>query len=130
MNQLILKQGDIIELVLSPTRGHEQAGFRPAVIVSNDTFNALSDNRIICPITNTAKQYPEHIPLDSRTATTGYIMCDQIRTVTPDERKVAFIEVLPVDILDDTIDVIRGLIERISPTYLNAGGYSLTPQKQ
>jgi mRNA interferase MazF len=106
------KQGDIIKLVLSPTKGNEQSGFRPAVIVSNDDFNAVSNNKIICPITSTNKEYPTHVPLDERTKTHGFVMCDQIRTVTPTERQAEFTETIPNDILDEILDILQGLFEK------------------
>jgi mRNA interferase MazF len=107
-----LKQGDIIKLSLSPTKGHEQSGFRPAVIVSNDYFNDISNNKIICPITSTDRKYPTHVPLDSRTQTYGFVMCDQIRTVTPSEREAEFIETVPEDIMEEILDILSGLLEK------------------
>jgi mRNA interferase MazF len=106
-----LKQGDIIKLDFNPAKGHEQAGFRPAVVVSGNVFNQLSSNIIVCPTTNTDKKYPAHVALDNRTATTGFIMCDQVRTVSPEERGARFIEALPEDILDEVLDIIKGVLE-------------------
>jgi mRNA interferase MazF len=108
----ILKQGDIINLSLSPTMGHEQSGFRPAVVVSNNDFNAITKNRLICPITSTDRGYPAHVPLDKRTKTHGFVMCDQIRTVTPDARDAEFVEAIPNDILDEILDILSGLLEK------------------
>lgn len=107
-----LKQGDIIKLELSPTKGHEQSGCRPAVVVSNNDFNGIANNRIICPITSTDKGYPTHVALDNRTITHGFVMCDQIRTVTPRERDVEFIETIPDDIMDEVLDILQGLLEK------------------
>jgi mRNA interferase MazF len=107
-----LKQGDIIKLGLSPTKGHEQSGFRPAVVVSNDDFNDIAKNKIICPITSTERGYPAHIALDDRTTTHGFVMCDQIRTVTPTERQAEFIETVPDDIMDEILDILQGLLEK------------------
>ncbi|MCL2019960.1 MAG: type II toxin-antitoxin system PemK/MazF family toxin [Oscillospiraceae bacterium] len=106
-----LKQGNIIKLDFNPVKGHEQAGIRPAVVVSGNTFNGLSNNIIVCPITNTNKGYPTHIALDERTTTTGYVMCDQIRTVSPDERKTVYIEQIPQNIMDEILDVLKGILE-------------------
>ena len=62
-----MKQGDIIIINFSPQQGHEQAGKRLAVVVSNNFFNAKSNMTLVCPITNTNNSYPLHIPLDERT---------------------------------------------------------------
>jgi mRNA interferase MazF len=106
-----LKQGDIIQLDFNPVKGHEQSGFRPAVVVSGNTFNRLSSNVFVCPITNTDKGYPAHAALDNRTTVTGFVMCDQIRTVSPGERQARYIEDLPGDILDEVLDILKGVLE-------------------
>lgn len=67
------KQGDIIMMNFSPQSGHEQAGARPALIVSNDTFYKFTRMAVVCPITNTENGFPLHIKLDTRTKTTGVI---------------------------------------------------------
>jgi mRNA interferase MazF len=107
----MVKQGDIIWLDFNPQAGHEQRGRRPALVVSNNTFNNFSNLAIVCPITNTIKDYPFHIKLDDRTKTTGAILCDQERTLDINARKYEFIETIPKDILFDVIDIINGFIE-------------------
>lgn len=62
----IPKQGDIIFLDFNPQAGHDQAGQRPGVIVSNDQFFLITKLAAVCPITNTGKEFPLHIPLDNR----------------------------------------------------------------
>jgi mRNA interferase MazF len=107
----MVKQGDIIWLDFDPQLGHEQKGRRPALVVSNETFNNFSKLAIVCPITNTDKNYPFHIKLDKRTKTTGVILCDQTRTLDINARNYEFIETVPEDILFDVVDIIDGLIE-------------------
>jgi mRNA interferase MazF len=106
-----LKQGNIIKLDFNPTKGHEQAGFRPAVVVSGDTFNGISSNVVVCPITNTDNRFPAHVALDERTSTTGFVMCDQIRTISPTARQVRYVEDLPDDILSEVLDILKGIME-------------------
>ena len=77
----MVKQGTIIKVNLNPRAGHEQAGYRPAVVVSNGTFNAKTNMVIVCPITNTMNHFPLHVPLDERTKTTGCILCEHIRAL-------------------------------------------------
>ena len=76
----MVKQGDIIIVSFDPQIGHEQAGRRPALVVSNDFYNANCNLTILCPITNTQRNNPYHVAL-SRCSTTGFIMCEQIRTM-------------------------------------------------
>ena len=107
----MVKQGDIIKVSFSTQSGHEQAGYRPALIVSNDKFNAITKLAIVCPITNTNNRFPLHVPLDNRTTTTGVILCEHLRTLDLTARANVFIESLPSDILKTVIEIITAEIE-------------------
>jgi mRNA interferase MazF len=107
----MVKQGYIIWLDFDPQTGHEQKGRRPALVISNEVFNNFSTLAIVCPITNTVKNYPFHIKLDERTKTTGVILCDQTRTLDINARNFEFIELVPEDILLEVLDIIIGFIE-------------------
>jgi mRNA interferase MazF len=107
----MVKQGDIIWLDFDPQTGFEQKGRRPALVVSNETFNNFSKMAIVCPITNTNKEHPFHVKLNNRTKTTGVVLCDQARTLDINARKFEFIEKIPVDVLLDILDIFSGFIE-------------------
>ena len=107
----MVKQGDIIKINFNPQRGHEQAGYRPAVIVSNDYFNEVTNMAIICPITNTNNNFPLHIALYNRTTTTGVILCEHVKSLDIVARGFNFVEKLPDDILKRVIDIIYSEIE-------------------
>lgn len=93
------KQGDIITMDFSPQSGHEQAGRRPALIVSNDSFFKFTHMAVVCPITNTNKGFPLHVPLDTRTKTTGVIECEQCKSLDILSRGATYFDTLPPDIL-------------------------------
>lgn len=99
----MVKQGDIIKMNFDPQSGHEQAGYRPAVIISNDFFHVKTNLAIVCPITNTMKVFPLHIPLDSRTKTTGVVLCEHIKAVDLTTRGYKVVETMPDDLLDEII---------------------------
>jgi len=107
----MVKQGTIIWLDFDPQKGHEQKGRRPALVVSNETFNHHSKLAVVCPITNTDKNHPFHVKLDDRTKTTGVILCDQARTLDIAARNYEFIEVISEDVLFEVVDIISGFIE-------------------
>jgi mRNA interferase MazF len=107
----MVKQGCIIWLDFDPQTGHEQKGRRPALVISNETFNNFSNLTIVCPIANTVKNYPFHIKLDERTKTTGVILCDQAWTLDINARNFEFIVLVPEDILLEVLDIIIGFIE-------------------
>ena len=108
----MVKQGSIVWLDFDPQAGYEQKGRRPALVISNDTFNNFSKMAIVCPITNTDKNHPFHIKLNENTKTTGVILCDQARTLDINARKYEFIENIPEVILLEVIDIIFGFIEK------------------
>jgi mRNA interferase MazF len=108
----MVKQGDIIKLDFNPTKGHEQGGYRPAVVISNDFMTQITNIICICPISNTSKGFPMHVSLDNRTETTGFIFCDHLRTVDLQARKFAFVEKLPDDILTEILNKTISSIEK------------------
>ena len=109
----MVKQGTIIKINFNPQAGHEQAGYRPAVVISNNVFNEKAKLSIVCPITNTNNYFPLHIPLDERTKTTGVILCEYIKSLDLNSRTYQEIEQLPKDILKQVIDVVYSEIEEI-----------------
>lgn len=104
-------QGDIVFLDFDPTKGHEQAGRRPAIVVSNDDYSRIMGLYIVCPITNNTKPFPTHVPLNSRTKTTGVILCEHIRTQDFSKRNPAFQEKCPADILEEVLEIIQSCFE-------------------
>lgn len=103
----MVKQGSIIKISFDPQLGHEQAGFRPAVVVSNTVFNEKTTLVLACPITNTVSNFPLHVRLDSRTAIKGEIMCEQIKALDLNARTYTLLEQLPHDLLLRTIEIIQ-----------------------
>lgn len=108
----MVKQGDIIKLDFDPQSGHEQAGYRPAVVISNDFFNIKTNLTIVCPITNTQRSFPLHVALDNRTETTGTILCEQIKALDLSARQHRVVEKLPDDLLNEVIAIVFSQIER------------------
>ena len=107
----MVKQGDIIKLDLSPTAGHEQSGYRPAVVVSNDFAISKTNVVYIVPITNSIRRFPLHVVLDDRTKTTGEVLCEQVKAVDLKARQFTLIEHLPGDILEKVLTCIIGCFD-------------------
>ena len=96
---------------INPKSGHEQAGKRPAVVISNDFFNEKAKLAIVCPITNTDKNFPLHVQLDGRTKTSGVVLCEHVRSLDINSRSYAIIEAMPNDILESVINKVFAEIE-------------------
>jgi len=102
-----LRQGDIIKTNFNPKTGHEQAGYRPALIVSCGLYNNAVNLVVLCPITNTQRAFPFHIPLDERTTTSGVVMCEQVKATDITERGYIFVEQIPNDLLRRVLNIVR-----------------------
>ena len=106
------KQGDIIKVSFNPTMGHEQAGYRPALVIQTNTLTAVLNSVIVVlPISNTATKLPFQVSLDNRTKTTGNILCRQIRAIDLMKRHTVYVEKVPYDILKECVENIHRIIE-------------------
>ncbi len=92
MVKYIPKQGDIVYLDLNPTKGHEQKGFRPAIVISNNVFNINTKMVIVCPITSNTKEFPTHYILEDSQNIHGSVLCEHIRSIDYEIRDLKFIE--------------------------------------
>jgi mRNA interferase MazF len=105
-----IKQGDIIKLSLNPTRGHEQAGYRPVLVVSNASLSRASNMTIVCPITNTDRRSPVHVRLDN-TDITGFVMCDQMRAIDIRTRDYTIVGTVDEETLWEVCDIVQGAVD-------------------
>jgi len=102
----IPRQGDLVALDFDPGSGHEQKGRRPALVVSKDAFNKGTGMAICCPITNTDCGVPFHVPVADRTSLTGFVMCEQVKSLDFRSRGMKLIERAPQDVLEDVLSLI------------------------
>lgn len=104
------KQGDIIYVDFTPQAGHEQKGNRPAVVVSCDDYNHLSNLVLAAPITHTRSENIFRVEIKGNRDVDGYIMCDQIRSIDCNARKAKLYSKLDDDTLRLTLSIIRTII--------------------
>ena len=81
MQGYVPDRGDIVWLSFTPQAGHEQAGHRPALVVSQQEYNALTSLALFCPITSQVKGYPFEVNLPSNSSITGVVLADQIKSL-------------------------------------------------
>ena len=96
-----MKQGDIILM---------DAGYRPAVIISQTAFNQKRNLVLVCPITNNIKPLRFHVLLDGRTQTQGDVICEQVRVIDLLARKCKTIEQIPRDLLEQILQAVSTII--------------------
>ncbi len=104
--------GDLVWITLNPQAGHEQAGRRPAVVLSPRSYNSKTGLAILCPITSQIKNYPFEVLLPSGLPVTGAILSDQVKSLDWRARNIELICVLP---LETTSEVLEKLLTLLSP---------------
>jgi mRNA interferase MazF len=100
------EKGDFIALSFDPQSGHEQRGRRPAIVISNYLFNKHTGLAIVCPITNTDRKIPFHLPVPTTSSLTGFVMVDQVKSIDYTARRAKFIEKAPVELTEDVLGVL------------------------
>jgi len=109
-NRYIPEQGDIVILNFDPQSGHEQKGRRPAIILSNKTFNKYLGLAFACPITNSKRDYPFHIKVESQNIS-GFIMTEQIKSIDYNSREIKFVEKADSESLKKILGIIKSILE-------------------
>jgi mRNA interferase MazF len=80
-----IERGDIVWIDFSPTKGHEQSGLRPAVVISPLSYNSLSGLVVVCPMTKKCKDYIFEVEVQGPQGK-SFVLADQIRTFDIQER--------------------------------------------
>ena len=83
-------RGDIVWVDFDPQAGHEQAGRRPALIVSPQSYNKKVGLVLLCPITNQRKGYPFEVSLPKGLKVAGVVLADQVKSMDWHARRVEF----------------------------------------
>ena len=111
VEKYIPKQGDIVMIDLNPTKGHEQRGYRPAVVLSKNVFNENTNMVIVCPVTSNDKYFPTHYKLEDTKDIKGSVLCEHIRSIDYKIRKVKFVEKLSDNDFLSIITLMNACIE-------------------
>ena len=104
-------RGDIVWLSFTPQVGHEQAGYRPALVLSPRTYNEKTSLALFCPITSKAKGYPFEVSLPAATSITGVILSDQIKSLDWRARHARFACQAPSKVVGEVLDKLAVLLE-------------------
>ena len=111
VNNYIPQKGDICYVNFNPTKGHEQKGTRPALVLSDAEFNNFTKLAIIAPITSTIRNFPLHYVLKYTNKIKGEVLCEHLRSVDYNARKLTLVEKLNKDELTEVLDIISGFFE-------------------
>ncbi len=106
----IPRRGDAVWINFVPQAGHEQAGRRPAVVLSPEAYNGKVGLAVLCPITNQVKGYPFEVLVPAGLAVTGAILADQVKSVDWRARNAELICALPPETIAETLDKLGTLL--------------------
>lgn len=105
-------RGDLIWLQFNPQAGHEQAGRRPALVISPSSYNRRVGLAVCCPVTSQVKGYPFEVLLPEGLGVEGAILSDQIKSLDWRVRKASRIGRAPADVLQETVGKILALVDQ------------------
>jgi mRNA interferase MazF len=106
----IPERGDIVWLEFNPQAGHEQAGHRPALVVSPKAYNEKVGLALFCPITSSVKGYPFEVVLPEKLEVSGAILSDQIKSLDWRVRKAKLLVNAPEDVFEEVLAKILSLL--------------------
>jgi mRNA interferase MazF len=105
------QRGDIVWISLSPQAGHEQAGRRPAVVVSPRSYNSKVGLGLFCPVTSHAKGYPFEVSIPSGLSVAGVVLADQVESLDWRVRQAEFAARLPQSASAEIVGKLAALLE-------------------
>lgn len=111
MPSYVPERGDVVWIDFNPQAGHEQAGRRPAVVLSAASYNRPSGLMLACPVTNRAKGYPFEVPMPKGAPVTGVALVDQVKNLDWSARRADYIGKLDTDTLEEMLARLAPLLE-------------------
>jgi mRNA interferase MazF len=103
-------RGDAVWITFNPQAGHEQAGRRPALVLSPSSYNRKVGLAILCPITSQVKGYPFEVTIPSGSKLGGVVLVDQVKSLDWRFRKAEFICKLPRETTNEVLDKLGTLL--------------------
>lgn len=105
------QRGDVVWLSFDPQAGHEQAGRRPAFVLSPESYNRKTGLFLACPVTSKVKGYPFEVVLPDGVGVSGVILADQIKSLDWKARRAEFASATDDNVLNDVVSLILPLID-------------------
>jgi mRNA interferase MazF len=103
-------RGDVVWISLNPQAGHEQAGRRPAVVLSPSTYNGKVGLALFCPITSQVKGYPFEVLIPTGMPVSGAVLADQLKSLDWKFRRAELIGRLPARVVNEVLAKVRTLV--------------------
>lgn len=104
--------GDLVWVNFNPQAGHEQAGHRPAIVLSPAVYNRKTSLALICPVTSKPKGYPFEVVLPPGLPIVGVALADQVRSLDWRARGARFVGRVSPRMLEEVRDRVSALMGR------------------
>lgn len=111
MASYVPSRGDLVWLQFNRQVGHEQAGHRPALVISPRSYNRRVGLAVCCPVTSQVKGYPFEVALPAGLGVQGAVLSDQIKSLDWRVRKARRIGGVPADVLEETVGKLLALVD-------------------
>lgn len=111
MPDYVPDRGDVVWLTLDPQAGHEQAGRRPAVVLSPRAYNARVGLALFCPVISKEKGYPFEVRLPRNLSVEGVVLADQVKSLDWRARRAELASRLSSDVTDEISQKLLVLLE-------------------
>ena len=108
--EYVPERGDAVWVTLDPQSGHEQAGRRPALVLSPATYNGRVGLALFCPVTGQVKGYPFEVPLPEGLPVSGVVLADQVKSLDWQERHAEFVCTSDEELLHEVVEKALSLI--------------------
>jgi mRNA interferase MazF len=106
----IPERGDAVWITLDPQAGHEQAGRRPALVLSPSAYNGRVGLALFCPITSRVKSYPFEVPLPPGLPVAGVVGADQVKRLDWRARKATRIGAVSEEVVVQVVQRLQTLL--------------------
>lgn len=106
------ERGDIVWLAFTPQAGREQAGRRPALVLSPKSYNRKTSLALPCPITSRVKGYPFEVPLPAASPVRGVVLADQVKSLDWRARKARFASRVSPRVVGEALEKLAVLLEQ------------------
>ena len=103
-------RGDIVWLQFNPQAGHEQAGHRPALVLSPASYNRRSGLMLCCPMTSQKKGYPFEVVIAAETDRDSVVLADQVKSLDWKVRKAVKKGTASIEVIAETLSKLQALL--------------------
>lgn len=103
--------GEFIHLNFDPQAGQEQAGARPALVLSPRSYNKAAKLCVVCPVTNQAKGYPFEVVIPKGEKVTGVVLADHVKSLSWDVRGATYKGKAPQAVVNEVLGKVKALLQ-------------------